>query len=164
MPLAFSPFVPITHRPALPDDATALAQVYAAYDVIEFGQPEMELSDIESMLAVEDSDRFVVEDGELVGFVDLAANGEVETLVDPSYAGAKDMQGELLTWAVKRARERGIARLEHWSGTLPTSAAPVLTAAGFEPARTMWRMHRDLGGELPVAVCQFFTSSLMAMK
>ncbi|MDT7570697.1 MAG: mycothiol synthase [Actinomycetota bacterium] len=130
----------------------ALAKIYPAYDVLEFGQQEMELADIESMLAVEDSENIVAEDGGLVGFADLAANGELETLVDPSYPDAKTLHAELLAWGVQRARERGITRLEHWSGTTPTSAAPLLRAAGFAEARTMWRMQRELSGELPVPV------------
>ena len=141
--------MPITRRPATPADVDALAEVYAVYDVLEFGQQEIELSDIGAMLEVEDSESLVVEDGGIVGFADLAANGELETLVDPAYDGATDLHLELLAWGIERARERGIPRLEHWSGTTPTSAGPRLKQAGFEEARTMWRMRRDLAGELP---------------
>jgi ribosomal protein S18 acetylase RimI-like enzyme len=144
--------VPLTRRSAVADDAAELAKVYATYDVLEFGQPEMEYADIESMLAVEDSESLVVEDDGIVGFADLAANGELETLVDPSYDEAEALHLELLAWGVERARARGIARLEHWSGTTPTSAGPRLRTAGFEEARTLWRMHRDLDGDLPVPV------------
>ncbi|MDT7536726.1 MAG: mycothiol synthase [Actinomycetota bacterium] len=144
--------MPLTRRPATAEDVPTLAKIYQAYDVLEFGEPEMELTDVEAMLAVEDSENLVVDDGGLVGFVDLAANGELETVVDPAYAGARELHGELLAWGVQRARERGIGRLEHWSGTTPTSAAPVLRAAGFGEARTMWRMHRDLTGALPEPV------------
>jgi ribosomal protein S18 acetylase RimI-like enzyme len=139
----------MTRRPATAADATELARVYAAYDDVEFGEPEMELTDVEAMLAVEDSESIVVADNDrIVGFADLAANGEAETLVDPSYAGAAALQCELLGWAVQRADERGIRRLEHWSGTA-NSAAPLLSGAGFHEARTLWRMHRDLDGDLP---------------
>jgi mycothiol synthase len=140
--------VPITRRPATVADATELAKVYAAYDVVEFGEPEMNLSDVAGLLAIEDSEHIVVEDGGIVGFADLAANGEAETLVDPSYAEAKDLQRELLGWVVQRAGERGIHRLEHWSGTA-SGAAPLLTEAGFHEARTLWRMRRELTGDLP---------------
>lgn len=120
--------------------------------MVEFGECDMERSDIEAMLALEDSESLVVEDDGIVGFADLAANGEAETLVDPSYDGAKDLHRELLTWAVQRAGERGIGRLEHWSGTSPEHASRVLGAVGFEAVRTMWRMHRDLAAYRPEAV------------
>jgi mycothiol synthase len=147
--LAVSSLVSVTRRAATPEDAATLTKVYAAYDVLEFGEPEMELSDVESMLAVEDSESIVVDDGALVGFADLAANGELETVVDPAYPGARELHGELLAWGLQRARERAIAGLEHWSGTTSTSAAPLLRAAGFEEARTIWRMRRELDGDLP---------------
>jgi mycothiol synthase len=141
--------VSLTRRPATTDDAKALLDLYGAYDLAEFGECDMDLGEIEGMLAVETSEGVVAEDERVVGFADLAENGETETLVDPSYADAQRLHVELLTWAVQRASERGISRLEHWAGTTPDVAAPVLTEAGFEPARTLWRMHRDLAGELP---------------
>jgi ribosomal protein S18 acetylase RimI-like enzyme len=144
--------VPVTRRPASPADADALVQLYAAYDALEFGAPEMTPADVESMLAVDGSESLVVEDDGVVGFADVAANGEVETLVDPAYDGARALQAELLRWVVERARERSISRLEHWSGTGAGGAVPLLSAAGFEPARTLWRMHRDLAGSLPEPV------------
>ena len=143
----------LTRRPATTADAKALVDLYAAYDMAEFGESDMELLDIEGMLAVETSEAFVAEvDDRIVGFVDLAANGETETLVDPSHPDARALHVDLLEWAVQRAAECGIARLEHWAGTTTDVAAPVLTAAGFTPVRTLWRMHRDVVGELPEPV------------
>ncbi|MCW2570648.1 MAG: GCN5-related N-acetyltransferase [Frankiales bacterium] len=144
--------MPLTRRPARPADAIELSEVYSAYDVVEFGEPEMTLADIESMLAVEGSDHVVVEADRIVGFADVAANGEVETLVDLSYDGAKDLQRELLAWAVQRAEERTIPRLEHWAGASPQSVGRLLAEAGFHEARTLWRMHRDLAEVLPEPV------------
>jgi ribosomal protein S18 acetylase RimI-like enzyme len=141
--------VPPTRRPARVDDAPGLARVYAAYDTAELGQPEMELEDIEALLGLE-GERVVVEaDGQLIGYADVAANGEVETVVDPAYAGARDLQRELLAWVVDRATARRLGRLEHFAGTSPDGAAALLAEAGFEHARTIWRMSRSIGGELP---------------
>jgi ribosomal protein S18 acetylase RimI-like enzyme len=141
--------VSISRRPASSADVPALTKVYADFDRREFGEPEMSAADIESLLAVEGSHALVAEDDGIVGFVDLASNGETETVVDPSYAGARVLHRELLDWAVEEGRQQGIRRLEHWSGTMPDSVGPLLGAAGFQPARTMWRMHRDLAGDLP---------------
>ena len=141
--------MPTTRRPATSADAETLAKLYVDYDQQEFGESEMSLPDIAAMLTVEGSESFVVEEDGIVGFVDLAGNGELETVVDPAYAGAVDLHRELLTWGVQRAAERDITRLEHWTGTAPTSVSTLLVDAGFAHARTIWRMRRDLTGDLP---------------
>ncbi len=136
-------------RPARPDDAAALLDVYREYDTLELGQPEMELSDIEGMLAIEGSERIVAEhDGRVVGYADVGARGESETVVLPSYAGARQLQRELLEWVVATGTERSVGRLEHFAGTSPDGAAALLTDAGFAHARTIWRMARTVSGEL----------------
>lgn len=45
--------MPLTRRPAHADDATALAKVYAAYDTLEMGQPEIDLAEVEAFLQAE---------------------------------------------------------------------------------------------------------------
>lgn len=143
----------LTRRPARPDDAAALVEVYNAYDVAELGQPEMDLGDIEGMLAIEGSDRIVAEDdGRVIGYADVGANGEVETVVLPTYAGARDLQRQLLDWVVTRATERQVGRLEHFAGTSPDGAGTLLAGAGFEHARTIWRMARGITGPLDAPV------------
>ena len=141
--------MPTTRRPARPDDAAALLDVYREYDTLELGQPEMELSDIEGMLAIDGSERIVAEaDGQVVGYADVGASGEAETVVLPAYAGARQLQRELLDWVVATGAERSVGRLEHFAGTSPDGAAALLTDAGFAHARTIWRMARQVTGEL----------------
>lgn len=143
----------LTRRAPRPGDAAPLLELYNAYDVAELGEPEMRLADIEGNLALEGSDRIVVENaGRLVGYAEVGANGEVETVVLPSYDGARDLQRELLGWVVTRAAERHLGRLEHFAGTRPQGAAALLSEAGFEHARTIWRMARTITGELPKPV------------
>jgi len=146
--------VSITRRPARPDDAAALLELYDAYDAIELGQQEAELGDIVGWLSVEDNERLVVEDdGRIVGYADFSSTGEIETVVLPSYVAAVELQRELLAWVVARATERKVTgRLEHFAGTSPTGVAALLREAGFEHARTVWRMARSIAGELPVPV------------
>lgn len=139
----------LSRRPAGPGDAAALLAVYNAYDVAELGQLEMDLADIEGMLSIEGSDRVLAEDdGRIVGYADVGANGEVETLVLPSYGQARELHRELLDWVVRRATERQVGRLEHFAGTSPDGAGVLLAEAGFEHARTIWRMARSVTGEL----------------
>lgn len=148
-----SPLVSLTRRAAVAADAAALAEVYEAYDVPELGQVEMELPDIESMLALDGSDRLAVEaDGRLVGYADVGRSGEVETVVDPAYDGARDLHRELLTWVVERATERRLGRIEHFAGPDPQRAGALLASAGFVHVRTIWRMARPLSGDLPEPV------------
>jgi mycothiol synthase len=145
--------VSLTRRTALPSDAAAVARLYVAYDTVELGAPEMELGDVEQQLTLAGSERIVVEDGDrLVGFADVARTGEAETVVDPAYAGAGELQRELLTWVTERARDLGARRLEHWAGPSPGGAALVLAAAGFAHVRTMWQMRRELAAALPATV------------
>ncbi len=148
--LARSSPMAITRRPARPDDAAALLDVYTEYDTLELGQPEMELSDIQGWLTIEGNERIVAEhDGRVVGYADVGANGESETVVLPSYAGARQLQRELLDWVVSTGKRRSVGRLEHFAGTSPDGAAALLTDAGFAHARTIWRMARTVTGGLP---------------
>ena len=130
-------------RAATTADAAAIARVYTSYDTVELGAPETDLDDVETMLGLDGSDQVVVEaGGQVVGFAEVSRSGEVETIVDPSYADARDVHRDLLRWVVDRAAERGIALIEHWAGTRPDGAAALLTEAGFAHARTLWRMGR----------------------
>jgi ribosomal protein S18 acetylase RimI-like enzyme len=42
--------------------------------------------------------------------------------------------------------------MEHWAGARTDGAALLLADAGYEHARTMWRMRRELVGDLPAPV------------
>jgi ribosomal protein S18 acetylase RimI-like enzyme len=141
--MAGSPLVHTLQRAATAADAAAIARIYTSYDTVELGAPETDLDDVETMLGLEGSDQVVVEAaGDVVGFGEVGRSGEVETIVEPSYAAADDVHRDLLRWVVGRAAERGIGRIEHWAGTRPDGAAALLTEAGFAHARTLWRMGR----------------------
>jgi ribosomal protein S18 acetylase RimI-like enzyme len=140
-------------RTATTDDATAMYDVNAAYDVLEMGGVELEPSDIHSMLSVEGSETVVAEEaGQVLGFASVARSGEVETVASPTRPDPQQLQRELLAWVLERASARGLGRLEHWAGTRADGAAVVLAEAGFVHARTMWRMTREVTGALPEPV------------
>lgn len=140
-----------TRRPAVvPDDVEPIAKIYDAYDRLELGAPEMGADDVKAMLSVETGENVVVVvDGEVVAFADAGNNGEVETVVHPDHPGAAALQRELLDWVLERSRAFGVKRVEHWAGTRADGAAVLLTEAGFAHARTLWRMRRELSGDLP---------------
>ena len=140
-------------RPATLDDVDALVAVYAAYDTVEMGAPEVEAADVTALLSTEGSDSVVAEaGGRVVGFAQVGRSGEVETLVHPSYDDAVALQRALLARVLDEARRQGIRRVEHWAGARPDGAAVLLAEAGFAHARTTWRMRRALDGELPEPV------------
>ena len=145
--------MPTDLRPASRDDVEALVALYTAYDTVEMGAPEVDAGDVTAMLSTEGSESLVAEaGGRVVGFAQVDRSGEVETVVDPSYDDAEGLQRDLLAWVLAAARRRGIRRVEHWAGCRPDGAAVLLTEAGFEHARTMWRMRRPLDGDLPEPV------------
>jgi ribosomal protein S18 acetylase RimI-like enzyme len=143
----------LTRRPAAATDLEALTALYAAYDEIELGGPEMDAADIAAMLSVDGSQNLVLEDdGRLVGFADVGRSGEVETLVDLSRPDAADLQHDLLGWVLEQSRQLGLDRVEHFAGARPDGSGRRLAAAGFEHVRTVWRMRRALEGPLPEPV------------
>lgn len=143
----------LTRRPAAATDVDALTALYASYDVIELGGPEMDASDVAALLSVDGSENLVIEEGgRLVGFADVGRSGEVETLVDLARADAAALQRDLLSWVVERSRQRGLGRVEHFAGARPDGAGVRLAEAGFAHVRTVWRMRRVLDGVLPEPV------------
>ena len=143
----------LTRRPAAAADVDALTALYASYDDVELGGPEMDASGVAAMLSVNTSENLVVEDdGRLVGFAEVGRSGEVETLVDLTRHDAADLQRDLLEWVVETSRRRGVARLEHFAGARPDGAAVLLAEAGFAHVRTVWRMRRALDGDVPEPV------------
>lgn len=137
-------------RPATPDDVDEIVRLYTAYDLVEMGEAEVDAADVRAMLASENGEPQVLErDGRVVAYADLGATGEAETIVDLDLPDAADVQRDLLDWVLDRARDRGIARLEHWAGAREDGAAVLLADAGYAHARTLWKMARPLAGRLP---------------
>ncbi len=82
-----------------------------------------------------------------MGYAHLAGNGEAETVVDPDRPA---LQHELLEWVLRRAAERGVGRLEHWSGPRADGlGATALRAHGFAQVRTVWQMVRPTSLPVP---------------
>ena len=140
-------------RPLRPTDLDPLVDLFAAYDIVEHGETEMDLATIRGIVETEGTKSIVAEDsGRLVGLACVAANGEVESAVDPRMAGADQLHRELLGWILTQARERGLGHLEHWAGTSSDGAAVLLTESGFSHVRSVWKMRRELTGALPEPV------------
>ena len=143
----------LVRRPAESSDLDALEALFVAYDTWEFGRVEMERDDIRAMLELPGSQQLVLErDGRVIGYADLAPNGEGESAAHPDDAEVADLHRELLGWLADGARALGKERLEHWSGPRPDGASQRLTSQGFEHVRTAWQMRRGLDGELPEPV------------
>ena len=136
---------PLPLLPAGPDDADDVLALFAVYDLVEFGLPQMDLDDVLEPFAEPGTRAVAVrEAGRLVGYAHLTTGGDTESLVEP---GRADLHARLLHWVVAQAYEMGTPRLVHWAGAAPGAvAAPVLTAVGFTHARTLWRLAREHDG------------------
>lgn len=82
-----------------------------------------------------------VEDGEVVGYAALKANGGVV---------ARGRRAELLPLVVERAGERGDVLLETILTTRDEDGLDALLAAGFRRVRDVHRMFVELGDDLPL--------------
>jgi ribosomal protein S18 acetylase RimI-like enzyme len=115
--------------------------VFNALDVLEFGQPEMDLDEVES--ALEHADRsWVAVDGAVVGFASVCASGECETVTDP--VCDPSLRQVLLDQVTAEGRALGAVTLEHWAGPGMRVSGSLLEARGFTHARTSWELRREL--------------------
>lgn len=135
-----------TVRPCDPADADAVAEVYAAFDAVEFGKPTFDADDVRTVLG-QGFECWVAVDGGVVGFASVHREGDVETVVLPSYDPA--LRTALLALVLDRARELGLPKASHWAGRGGLSA-PLLSGSGFTRAALSWTLVRELPAEAPV--------------
>ena len=133
-------------RPCLPADAPAVSKVYAAFDEVEFGAQTFDEDDVRTVLG-QGYECWVAEDeGIVVGFCSVHREGDVETVVVPSYQAV--LRAELLARVLDRARELGLETVSHWAG-LGGLSGPFLAANGFRDASISWKLVRALPAPPP---------------
>ncbi|MCW2674237.1 MAG: GCN5-related N-acetyltransferase [Frankiales bacterium] len=135
-----------TTRPCTLADAAAVSIVYAAFDTIEFGEQTFDASDVAVVMNQGAECHVAVDDGGLVGFCSVHREGDVETVVLPSYPPA--LREDLLGLVLDRARELGLAKVSHWAG-LGGLSGPFLAGHGFRDANTSWKLVRPLPAPAP---------------
>lgn len=143
--------MPITVRPAAPEDAPVICDLLNAVDVVELGRPETDLATVESSLVHPEADLErnswpAFEDGALVAYGLLwdesgAERIDVDHYVLPAHQEAGERLLDLLqARAVERAAENGAERaVVHLAlNTAPTVDTARLTRRDW---RTVRRYH-----------------------
>jgi mycothiol synthase len=134
-------------RAPVPDDAPAVLAVLVARDVADLGVADYTLDDLadewgatEVVLA---ADAQVIEtDGRIVAYGIVRRPGTL-AVVAPQFEG-RGIGERLLQWAETRERERGGERHRQWIAASNERAQALLRAAGYEWARSYWRLERQL--------------------
>lgn len=149
--------MPITVRPAAPEDAPVIRDLLNAVDVVELGRPETDLGTVESSLVHPEADLernswLISEDGALVAFGLLwddsgAERIDVDHYVLPAHQQAGERLLDLLqARAAERAAENGAERaVVHLAlNTAPTMDTARLTRRGWKTVRRYHVLTRPL--------------------
>jgi GNAT superfamily N-acetyltransferase len=124
-------------------DAPAVLKVLVAREIADIGVPDYVLGDLlDEWRATEldlTADARVVElDGRIVAYAMVHGPITVAT-VAPDYEG-QGIGARLLEWAEQRERELGRSEHRQWIGAGNERGKTLLRAAGYELARSHWRM------------------------
>ncbi|MCU1600178.1 MAG: acetyltransferase [Frankiales bacterium] len=134
-----------TTRPCTVEDAPSVAAVYEVFDTVEFGQQTFDEDDVRTVLGQGYECSVAVDDG-VVGFASIHPEGDVETVVLPSYDPA--LRASLLGLVLDRARELQLEKVSHWAG-LGGLSAPFLRERGFADSAISWKLERALPAPAP---------------
>lgn len=148
-------------RAPVPADAPAVLAVLEARDRADLGEPEYTLADLVdewrgSDLDLERNAQVVeVEGGRIAAYAAVRRPGTL-AVVAPGDEG-RGIGSRLLEWTEWRDRERGRDVHRQWVAAANASARALLTRAGYQRARSYWRMVRSLaaGVRVPEAPAGF---------
>jgi mycothiol synthase len=140
------------------DDAPAVLEVLEARDIADIGVPDYVLEDLldewrASELDIAADSRVVELGGRIVGYAIVRGPGTL-VAVAPEHEG-RGIGARLLSWAQGRERELGRSEHRQWIGHRNERAKALLQAAGYELARSYWRMGlrlEDLGDQSDTAL------------
>jgi mycothiol synthase len=133
------------------DDAPAVLAVLVERDLADLGVADYTLADLQEEWAESDfvlaSDAVVVEDdsGALVGYGVVRRPGSMAA-VAPGHEG-RGIGAQLLAWVQGRELERGRDYHRQWIAERNARATALLRGAGYDRARSYWRMVRVLANE-----------------
>jgi mycothiol synthase len=134
-------------------DAEAVLRVLVARDVADLEEPDYTLERLEDEWRESTfdlaADAVVAEDdrGRIVGYAIVRGPGTL-VAVDPEREG-EGIGTRLLEWAERRALALGRARHSQWIGERNVAGRALLQRAGYEPARSYWRMAVALDAPRP---------------
>jgi mycothiol synthase len=135
-------------RAPVPADAPAVLAVIAAREEADYGAPEYRLEDLRDEWRGSDldlaCDAQLVEndDGRIVAYAAVRRPGTF-AVVAPEHEG-RGIGCRLLAWAEGRERAHGRRLHRQWVAAANRRARELLTAAGYQHARSYWRMVRSV--------------------
>jgi mycothiol synthase len=133
------------------DDARAVLEVLLAREIADIGVPDYVLEDVldewrASELDLAADSRVVEVDGQIVAYAIVRGPGTL-VAVAPEHE-RRGIGARLLDWAEGRERELGRSEHRQWIGSGNDRGKALLQGAGYERARSYWRMGlrlEDLG-------------------
>jgi mycothiol synthase len=140
-------------RPPVAGDARAVLEAITARDLADLSVPDFTLEDLldEWRVLGDDlaQDAAVVEaqDGRIAAYAAVLRHGSY-ALVAPQYEG-QGIGTEVLRWTEARERKRGNQQHRQWIAERNLTAHSLLQRAGYEHARSVWRMVGDLRKRAP---------------
>jgi mycothiol synthase len=125
------------------DDAPAVLEVLVAREIADIGVADYVLEDLldewrATELDLAADSRVVELDGRIVAYAMVRGPGTLAA-VAPDYEGRR-IGARLLAWAEGRERELGRSEHRQWIGSGNERGKKLLQAAGYELARSYWRM------------------------
>jgi len=142
----------VIERPATRADLPALVQLWARFELATRGAVEVDEAELRqdwdaAGFAPETSTLVLEDAGVLVGYaVLLDDGGSADSVVDPGRAG-EALEERLLGWLESSGRP-----LHHYWGADDAASRARFTRRGWRPARTYWRMRRELDAPTPEPV------------
>jgi ribosomal protein S18 acetylase RimI-like enzyme len=136
-------------RTVTAEDAQAAADLVIAVGLAELGEVDYSLADLHDEWNDPgfdlSKDAVIVEDdaGTAIAYAHFRSS-DVVAAVDPRREG-EGAGTALLEWAERRGRERGLRTLRQAIGDRGVAGRALLSANGYVPKRTYWRMERDVG-------------------
>ena len=143
-------------RPATRTDLTALVELWARFDLATRGAVEVDEAELRwdwdvPGFDMSTSTRVLEDAGTLVGYAVLDDSGSADSVADPERAG-EGLEERLLDWLAARGRETQGRELHHYWAADDAAGRDRFAARGWRPARTYWRMRRELDGPSPEPV------------
>lgn len=141
-------------RAPVPDDAPAVLAVFVARDIADLGMIEHTLDQLldewrGSDLDLDNNAQVVEdEDGRIVAYAAVRRWPGSLVVVDPDSEG-RGTGSRMLAWTEDRERVVGRGLHRQWVAAGNASARSLLTGAGYERARSYWRMACSLAGAGP---------------